>query len=84
MREVEDLTLAEVGSKNVSEESKGNTKVDEEVLKDSGDSKTGMWIKKKDRGARMREMEDEDKRWEKESGGNPRWGEGRTAHLYRK
>ncbi|KAH6861465.1 hypothetical protein B0T12DRAFT_495841 [Alternaria alternata] len=42
------------------------------------------WIKKKDGGARMREMEDEDKRWEKESGGNPRWGEGRTAHLYGK
>ena len=45
MREVEDLALAEVGSKNASEESKGNTKVDEEVPKDSGDSKTGTWIK---------------------------------------
>jgi hypothetical protein len=33
MREVEDLASAEVGSKNASEESKGNTKVDEEVLK---------------------------------------------------
>ncbi|CAE7185188.1 hypothetical protein CFE70_006257 [Pyrenophora teres f. teres 0-1] len=40
--------------------------------------------KKKDPGARLKEMEDEDKRWEKDMGGNPRWGEGRAAHLYGK
>lgn len=50
------------------------------------DQKTGEaevgWIKKKDGGARLRDMEDEDKRWETEMGVNPKWGEGRTAHLY--
>ncbi|KAI4939150.1 uncharacterized protein J4E92_000433 [Alternaria infectoria] len=70
MREIEDLALAEASRKIASAEGK--------------DSNTEPWIKKKDGGARMREMEDEDKRWEKESGGNPRWGEGRTAHLYGK
>ncbi|KAI4713911.1 hypothetical protein J4E89_001360 [Alternaria sp. Ai002NY15] len=70
MREIEDLALAEASRKITSAEGK--------------DGNTEPWIKKKDGGARMREMEDEDKRWEKESGGNPRWGEGRTAHLYGK
>lgn len=70
MREIEDLALAEASRKIASAEGK--------------DDNTEPWIKKKDGGARMREMEDEDKRWEKESGGNPRWGEGRTAHLYGK
>ncbi|KAI4627988.1 hypothetical protein J4E80_002124 [Alternaria sp. BMP 0032] len=70
MREIEDLALAEASRKIASVEGK--------------DGNTEPWIKKKDGGARMREMEDEDKRWEKESGGNPRWGEGRTAHLYGK
>ncbi|CAN9123770.1 unnamed protein product [Alternaria alternata] len=64
--------------------SNGNNRIDEEKNKDLSEFKSGSWIKKKDGGARMREMEDEDKRWEKESGGNPRWGEGRTAHLYGK
>ncbi|KAI4671930.1 uncharacterized protein J4E78_000428 [Alternaria triticimaculans] len=70
MREIEDLALAEASRKIASAE--------------GADGNTEPWIKKKDGGARMREMEDEDKRWEKESGGNPRWGEGRTAHLYGK
>ena len=70
MREIEDLALAEASRKIASAEGK--------------DGNTEPWIKKKDGGARMREMEYEDKRWEKESGGNPRWGEGRTAHLYGK
>ncbi|KAI4682071.1 uncharacterized protein J4E88_004959 [Alternaria novae-zelandiae] len=70
MREIEDLALAEASRKIASAEGK--------------DDNTEPWIKKKDGGARMREMEDEDKRWEKDSGGNPRWGEGRTAHLYGK
>ena len=70
MREIEDLALAEASRKIASAEGK--------------DDNTEPWIKKKDGGARMREMEDEDKCWEKESGGNPRWGEGRTAHLYGK
>ena len=70
MREIEDLALAEASRKIASAEGKNDN--------------TEPWIKKKDGGARMREMEDEDKRWEKESGGNPRWGEGRTAHLYGK
>ncbi|KAI4961181.1 hypothetical protein J4E86_000207 [Alternaria arbusti] len=70
MREIEDFALAEASRKIASAEGKNDN--------------TEPWIKKKDGGARMREMEDEDKRWEKESGGNPRWGEGRTAHLYGK
>ena len=81
MREIEDLALAEASRKMANAEGKSDGKTDEENGKDG---KTGPWIKKKDGGARMREMEDEDKRWEKESGGNPRWGEGRTAHLYGK
>ena len=81
MREIEDLALAEASRNIASAEGKNNDKTDEANGKDG---KTGPWIKKKDGGARMREMEDEDKRWEKESGGNPRWGEGRTAHLYGK
>ncbi|PZD22864.1 hypothetical protein A1F96_10760, partial [Pyrenophora tritici-repentis] len=48
-----------------------------------GQAEVGQ-IKKKNTGARVEEMQDEDKRWEKESGGNPRWGEGRTAGLYGK
>jgi hypothetical protein len=76
IREVEDLALAEACRQHASTEGKED--------ENDKDSKTGPWIKKKDGGARMREMEDEDKRWEKESGGNPRWGEGRTAHLYGK
>jgi hypothetical protein len=73
MREVEDLALKE--AVKAMQEGKG---------KDVGEAKGGEWIKKKDGGARNRAMEDEDKRWEKESGGNPRWGEGKTAHLYGK
>lgn len=84
IREVENLALAEANRKDASEESNGNNRIDEEKNKDLSEFKSGSWIKKKDGGARMREMEDEDKRWEKESGGNPRWGEGRTAHLYGK
>lgn len=84
IREVENLALAEANRKDASEESNGNNRIDEEKNKDLSEFKSGSWIKKKDGGARMREMEDEDTRWEKESGGNPRWGEGRTAHLYGK
>jgi hypothetical protein len=77
MREVENLALAEANRNHAGEERKENTGIDV-------DSKTGTWIKKKDGGARMRAMEDEDKRWDKENDGNPRWGEGRAAHLYGK
>lgn len=73
MREVEDLALAEAIRKTVSEESKGNIEEGGERNDDIVGFKTGSWIKKKDGGARMREMEDEDKRWEKENDGNPRW-----------
>jgi hypothetical protein len=69
MREGEDLATAKASRNNASGEGKE-------------DEKAGL--KRKDGDARIREMEDEDKRWEKESGGNPRWGEGRTAHLYGK
>ncbi|KAF1937001.1 hypothetical protein EJ02DRAFT_459067 [Clathrospora elynae] len=41
-------------------------------------------IKKMDSGQRMRKMEDQDSRWEKEFGGNPRWGEGRREWNYGK
>jgi hypothetical protein len=47
------------------------------------DARVGELVKK-DGESRVREMEDEDKRWERESAGNPRWGEGRTAHHYGK
>jgi hypothetical protein len=73
MREVEDLTLKEAVKA-----------MQEGKRSDVGEFKGGEWIKKKDGGARRREMEDEDGRWEKESGGNPRWGQGRSAHLYGK
>lgn len=73
MREVEDSALQEASKKD---------------KRNGEDQKTGEaeadWIKKKDGGARLREMEDKDKLWDKEVGGNPKWGEGRTAHLYGK
>jgi hypothetical protein len=73
MREVEDLALKE--AVKAMQEGKG---------KGEGEEGERGWVKKKDGGARMREMEDEDKRWEKERDGNPWWGEGRTAHHYGK
>ena len=73
MREVEKLALQET-AKNTNTDRRGQR---------TGEAEAG-WVKKKDAGARLKEMEDEDKRWEKEMGGNPRWGEGRTAHLYGK
>ena len=72
MREVENLAVQEA-SKN---------------KEDGKDQEAGEaepeWIKNKDAGSWLREMEAQDKRWEKVVGGNPRWGEGRTAHLYGK
>ncbi|KAH6881883.1 hypothetical protein BKA58DRAFT_446157 [Alternaria rosae] len=81
IREIEDLALAEASRKITDAEGKTDENIGGES---SEDGKTGLWIKKKDGVARMREMEDKDKRWERESGGNPWWGEGRTAHLYGK
>jgi hypothetical protein len=84
MRETGDLALAQGSRNNVSGEGKEDEKLCDEINKDSGNFQTSSWIRKKDGDARIREMEDADKRWEKESCRNPRWGEGRTAHLYGK